>query len=104
MTNKLYEITVYSENQVGLLSFIANTFTRRSINIESLRVFPSEIPGVHKFTIKSRTTEEQVLQVVKQIEKKVDVHKAFYYVDDERHVREIEAVQALIDSRMEENK
>ena len=104
MANKLYEITVYSENQVGLLSFIANTFTRRSINIESLRVFPSEIPGVHKFTIKSRTTEEQILQVVKQIEKKVDVHKAFYYVDEEHHEKELEVVSALIEERMKENR
>ncbi len=104
MANKLYEITVYSENQVGLLSTIANTFTRRSMNIESLRVFPSEIKGIHRFTIKSRSSEEEIIRVVKQIEKKVDVIKAFYYVDEERHEKEIAEVQALIDHRMAENK
>lgn len=103
MTN-LYEITVYSENQVGLLSTIANIFTRRSLNIDSLRVFPSDIKGIHKFTIKTRATEEEVVRTVKQIEKKVDVIKAFYYVDDERHSRELQAVQDLINRRMEENR
>jgi len=100
MENSLYEITVYSENQVGLLSTIAGIFTRRSLNIESLRVFPSEIKGIHKFTIKTRAAEEQIIQVVKQIEKKVDVIKAFFYVEEERHEMEINAVQALMESRM----
>ena len=98
--NNLYEITVYSENQVGLLSTIAGIFTRRSLNIESLRVFPSEIKGIHKFSIKTRAAEEQVIQVVKQVEKKVDVIKAFYYVEEERHDKELNAVEALINERM----
>ena len=32
-SEKLYEITAYTENQVGLLSSVAGIFTRRSINI-----------------------------------------------------------------------
>lgn len=104
MENKLYEITVYSENQVGLLSTIAGIFTRRSMNIESLRVFPSELKGIHKFTIKTRTTEEQIIRAVKQIEKKVDVIKAFYYVEEERHEKELAEVSALMEKRMNENK
>lgn len=103
MANNLYEIIVYSENQVGLLSTIANIFTRRSLNIDSLRVFPSDIKGIHKFTIKTRTSEEEVIRTVKQIEKKVDVIKAFYYIDDERSIRDLQAVQELIDSRMKSN-
>ncbi len=103
METKLYEVTVYSENQVGLLSTIANTFTRRSINIESLRVFPSEIKGIHKFTIKTRTTADEIAIITKQIEKKVDVLKAFWYEDDERSSRELETVRALIDERMKKS-
>lgn len=100
MENKLYEITVYSENQVGLLSTIAGIFTRRSINIESLMVFPSELKGIHKFAIKTRTSEEQITRAVKQIEKKVDVIKAFFYVEEERHERELAEVSALMNKRM----
>ena len=100
MENNLYEITVYSENQVGLLSTIANTFTRRSLNIDSLRVFPSKIEGIHKFTIKTRANEIQITRIVKQIEKKVDVIKAFYYIDDERDIKELNEVRKIIEERM----
>ena len=103
MANNLYEIIVYSENQVGLLSTIANIFTRRSLNIDSLRVFPSDIKGIHKFTIKTRASEEEVIRTVKQIEKKVDVVKAFYQVDDERSNREMELVQEFLFNREKEN-
>ena len=99
-TEKLYEITAYTENQVGLLSAIASIFTRRSINIEKLFVYPSRIAGVHKFKILARTSERRCQQVVLQMEKKVDVIKAFYYVEEERHDKELDAVEALINERM----
>ena len=73
----MYIISVYSENQVGLLSSISNIFTRRGINIESLTVFPSEFPGIHHFTFRAITTERAAQQVVGFIEKKVEVVRAF---------------------------
>lgn len=100
---KLYEITAYTENQVGLLSTIAGIFTRRSLNIEKLLVYPSRIDGIHKFKITTRTTERYVKAVVLQIEKKVDVVKAFYQVDDERSNREMELVQEFLFNREKEN-
>jgi len=87
--NTLYTVTVYSENQVGLLSAITSIFTRRSINIWSLTVSASSIKDVHKFTIATYATPEKIKAVVKQIEKRVDVIKAFYYTNDEIHYREI---------------
>jgi acetolactate synthase I/III small subunit len=102
MANKLYEITVYTENQVGLLNAVSNIFTRRSINIESLRVFPSGIEGIHRFTVKARASEDEMYIVIRQIEKKVDVLKAFCYVDDERHERELAVVRGIIEERMKE--
>ena len=77
-SEKLYEITAYTENQVGLLSSVAGIFTRRSINIEKLLVYPSKIDGIHKFKILARTTEKNARAVVLQMEKRVDVVKAFY--------------------------
>ncbi|OYY03464.1 MAG: acetolactate synthase small subunit, partial [Sphingobacteriia bacterium 35-40-5] len=38
-----FTITVYTENQIGLLNRIAIIFTRRKINIHSLNTSPSEI-------------------------------------------------------------
>ncbi|MBQ7622867.1 MAG: acetolactate synthase small subunit [Bacteroidales bacterium] len=75
----MYIISVYSENQVGLLSSISQIFTRRNINIESLTVFPSEFPGVHHFTFRVVTDEFSASQVVKFIEKKVEVLRAYWY-------------------------
>lgn len=98
-TEKLYEITAYTENQVGLLSSIAGIFTRRSLNIEKLLVYPSKIRGIHKFKILTRTTEDQVKLVVLQIEKKVDVVKAFYQIDNERSQKEMEAVVRFLSQR-----
>ncbi len=77
----MYIISVYSENQVGLLSSISNIFTRRGINIESLTVFPSEFPGIHHFTFRAITTERAAQQVVGFIEKEVEVVRAFYFPD-----------------------
>ena len=55
-----YTITVYTENQVGLLNRIAIIFSRRKINIESLNVSPSEAEGIHRFTIVISETEDVV--------------------------------------------
>lgn len=89
---KLYVISVYTENQVGLLSVVANMFTRRSLNIESLVGAPSEFEGIHRLTFTTRTTAHKVDSIVKQIEKKVDVIKAFYYVDNEHLASEHRAL------------
>jgi acetolactate synthase-1/3 small subunit len=43
---KEYTITVYTENQIGLLNRIAIIFSRRKINIDSLNVSPSEVSTV----------------------------------------------------------
>lgn len=80
---KEYTITVYTENQVGLLNRIAIIFSRRKINIESLNTSPSEVEGIHRFTIVIDETEEVVSKLARQIEKQVDVLGAFYNTSDE---------------------
>lgn len=84
-----YNITVFSENHIGLLTRITIVFTRRKINIESLTVSESAIAGVFKFTIVVQTTENLVKKVVAQIEKIVDVLKAFYHTNEELVHQEI---------------
>ena len=103
-SEKLYEITAYTENQVGLLSSVAGIFTRRSINIEKLLVYPSKIEGIHKFMILARTTEKNARAVVLQMEKRVDVVRAFYQEDNERSFREIVSVGRFLKERENNNK
>lgn len=83
MENRWYTISVYSENNVGLLNRISGIFLKRHINIESLNVSKSEIDDVSKFTIVVHTTEKWVHNIVGQIEKQIEVIKAFYHTDDE---------------------
>lgn len=78
-----YTITVYTENQIGLLNRIAIMFSRRKINIESLNTSPSEVEGIHRFTILIHEVEDVVKKLVRQIEKQVDVLKAYYNTNDE---------------------
>jgi acetolactate synthase-1/3 small subunit len=86
---KEYTISIFTENFIGLLNRITIIFTRRHINIESLTVSESEIKGVHRFTIVIKSEEELVKKVVKQIEKLVEVLKAFYYLNEETIYQEI---------------
>jgi len=83
MQKQEYTITVYTENQVGLLNRIAIIFSRRKINIDSLNTSPSEIDSVHRFTIVINETEEVVRKLCRQIEKQVEVLKAYYNTGDE---------------------
>lgn len=78
-----YNITVYTENQIGLLSRIAIIFTRRKINIDSLNTSPSEIESIHRFNIVINETEEVVRKVTRQIEKQVEVLKVYYNTNED---------------------
>jgi acetolactate synthase-1/3 small subunit len=83
MNKSEYTITVYTENQIGLLNRIAIIFSRRKINIDSLNTSPTEVESVHRFTIVINETEDVVRKLCRQIEKQVDVLKAFYNTEDE---------------------
>jgi acetolactate synthase-1/3 small subunit len=80
---ELFTVSIYTENHIGLLNRISAIFQRRHINIESLNTSISEIEGVSRFTILVKMTEKEVKKIIGQIEKQVEVIKAFYHTDDE---------------------
>lgn len=98
-----FTITAFSENSIGLLNRITIIFTRRHINIESLTVSQSAIAGVHKFTIVVNTTLLKIEKVVKQIEKLVEVLKAFYHTNDEIIRQEIALYKVPTDALLKSN-
>jgi acetolactate synthase-1/3 small subunit len=83
MNKKEFTVTVYTDNQIGLLNRIAIIFSRRKINIESMNTSPSEIEGIHRFTIVINETEEVVRKLCRQIEKQVEVLKAYFNTNEE---------------------
>ena len=78
-----YTISVYTENNVGLLHRLSAIFLKRHINIESFSTSESEIKEVFRFIVVVKMTKSDVEKVVKQIEKQVEVIKAFYHTDSE---------------------
>ena len=76
---KEFTLSIFTENKIGLLNRVTIIFTRRHLNIESITASESEIKDVHRYTIVCRTTRDRIEKVVKQIEKLVDVLKAFVH-------------------------
>lgn len=80
---KSYTVSVYTENNIGLLNRISAIFQRRRINIESLNISISEIEGVSRFTIMVNMTETNIKKITGQIEKQIEVIKVYYHTDEE---------------------
>ena len=80
---KSFTISIYTENNIGLLNRISAIFQRRHINIESLTTSQSEIENVNRFVIVVNFTETQAIKIVKQFEKQIEVIRAYYHTDEE---------------------
>jgi acetolactate synthase-1/3 small subunit len=81
--NKQFTISIYTENNIGLLNRISAIFQRRHINIDSMNISESEIESVSRFTIVVKMSERNVKKIIGQIEKQIEVIKAFYHTDNE---------------------
>ena len=85
-----FTIAVFSENKPGVLHRVTTGFTRRKVNIESLTVSASEVPGISRYTIVIKGIEESdVVGICHALEKQVDVEKAFWYRETDGVYREI---------------
>ena len=80
---KNFTISVYTENNVGILNRLSAIFLKRHINIESMTVSKSEIENVHRFTFVVNVTKINAHKVVGQLEKQIEVIRAFFHTEDE---------------------
>lgn len=98
----LYTITIFSENTVGVLNQVTTIFTRRQLNIETLSVSPSAIKGIHKFTITTFSNDEEVMKkLVRLIDKRVDILKAYYNTDEDLVHQELALYKLSTDKVLE---
>ena len=81
--NKVYTVSVYTENNIGILNRLSAIFLKRHINIESMTVSKSEIEHVHRFTFVVIVPEILIKKVVGQLEKQIEVIGAYYHTEDE---------------------
>lgn len=85
-------ISILLENEAGALSRVAGLFSARAYNIESLTVAPTEDPSMSRMTLVTSGSDAIIEQILKQLNKLVDVIK----LQDLNEVRHIERELMLI--------
>ena len=78
-----FTVSIYTENNLGLLNRISAIFLKRHINIDSLTTSQSEIKDIFRFVIVVNASEFMIKRLVKQIEKQIEVIASFYHTDDQ---------------------
>jgi acetolactate synthase-1/3 small subunit len=68
-------LSILLENEAGALSRVSGLFSARGYNIESLTVAPTEDRTLSRITIVTAGSEDVIEQIVKQLNKLVDVVK-----------------------------
>ncbi len=90
------------ENEAGALSRVAGLFSARAYNIESLTVAPTEDPTLSRMTIVTSGSDEVIEQIIKQLNKLIDVVKVLdlndgRYIERELMLVKVKATGALRD-------
>jgi len=78
-----FTVSIYTENNIGLLNRISAIFLKRHINIESLTTSQSEIDSIFRFVIVVNVSEMMIKSIIKQINKQIEVISSFYHTDKE---------------------
>jgi acetolactate synthase-1/3 small subunit len=86
-------ISILLENEAGALSRVAGLFSARGFNIESLTVAPTEDPSLSRLTLVTTGTEEIIEQIVKQLNKLIDVVKLIDLTEGAHIERELMLVK-----------
>ena len=93
-------ISLLMENEAGALSRVAGLFSARAYNIESLTVAPTEDATLSRMTIVTSGSDEVIEQIIKQLNKLVDVVKVLdlndgRYIERELMLVKVKATGAL---------
>lgn len=97
MRDKGHSISLLVANRPGVLVRIALVFSRRGYNIDSLVVSPTLDPNFSRMNIVARGNADILMQIIKQLEKLVDVVQA----KDHSNTDAVEKELALIKVRCE---
>jgi acetolactate synthase I/III small subunit len=94
-----HTISVLVENKFGVLTRIAGLFSGRGYNIDTLNVAPTQDPSTSRMTIVTRGDDATLEQIVKQLNKLVDVLKVTDFREGEYVDRELLLVKVSVDSK-----
>ena len=90
-----HTISVLVENRPGVLARISGLFARRSFNIASLAVSATEDPEISRMTVVTTGDEHDLEQIIKQLNKLIDVIKIMDHTGDDLVEREIALIKVL---------
>jgi acetolactate synthase-1/3 small subunit len=93
-----HTISVLVENKFGVLTRIAGLFSGRGYNIDTLNVGPTHDPNTSRMTIVTRGDDATLEQIVKQLNKLVDVLQVRDFREGEYVDRELVLVKVTVDS------
>ena len=91
--NNRHLISILMENESGALSRVANLFSARGYNIESLTVAPTDDPTLSRLTLVTSGNEQIIEQIVKQLNKLIDVVKLIDLSETDAIERELMLVK-----------
>ncbi|HGG59275.1 MAG TPA: acetolactate synthase small subunit [Gammaproteobacteria bacterium] len=93
-----HAISILMENESGALSRVAGLFSARAYNIESLSVAPTDDPTLSRLSLVTRGSEEVVEQIIKQLNKLIDVVKLMDLNEHPHIERELMLVKIEVDN------
>ena len=88
-------ISLYVENQVGVLSKISGLFSGKSYNLDSLTVGRTEDATVSRMTIATVSDDETFEQIKKQLNRMIEVIKVIDFTDIFVRMKEILYVKVM---------
>jgi acetolactate synthase I/III small subunit len=94
-----HTISILVENKFGVLTRIAGLFSGRGFNIDTLNVAPTHDPSASRMTIVTRGDDATLEQIVKQLNKLIEVIKVQDFSVGQSIDRELVLVKVSIDSR-----
>jgi len=81
-----HTVSVLVENKFGVLTRVAGLFSGRGYNIHSLNVAPTHDATLSRMTIVTQGNEETIEQIIKQLNKLVEVVRVEVFACDEDHI------------------
>lgn len=103
-TSMRHIISILVENEFGALSRVAGLFSARGYNIESLTVAPTDDPTLSRMTLVTIGNDRIIEQIIKQLNKLLDVVKVMDMTDGvhiEREMMLVKVAAATGDARQE---
>ena len=94
-----HTISALVENKFGVLTRVAGLFSGRGYNIDTLNVAPTQDPNTSRMTIVTRGDDATLDQIVKQLNKLVDVLEVRDFSEGDYVGRELVLVKVGVDSK-----